>query len=362
MNNQPTPERLPAFLRRAADGQLELVLHCTWIEDWSTCQEKFRLGYNERVSPSMDKVQLNYGKAIHIGQAIRYRWEMEHGSDAPDFKTIEAAQAEAIQKHFEDHPSPDDDYRNAGRAMGHLRAYNKEYPRHDWKVLAVEEHFEVEVGRVPMQGSAVVDGAQWSGTQFIRALLAGRKDLVVSWADGLWVNDFKTTKDWSPDLSSNRNLLMGGMSFQFRGYPWAERARQFEVQTTSSTGFTAEQCPRVFMPVLGVNAIYMCSRPPLVREPKPGAKSAPRDQFHIECYPIEQPELDEWKRDFLLKCKNILRTWQTGEWERAYGKSCGGFGRCLYYDYCKESPERREDLLNSSMFMEKDFSHIGGEQ
>lgn len=362
MNDQT--ERLPAFLRRR-NGRLEMVQHVTWLQDWARCEERYDLLYNVMVEPTSTKVELNYGSAIHKAQSIRYRWEKEHGSSKVDFESIEPLQRTAIEEHFEGHPQPTDEYRNAGRAIENILAYNQEFPSHEWEVLAVEEEFEVEVGEVvnPLVNTRAA-AAGWVDAT-IPCYLAGRKDLVVAWHGGIWINDFKTTKDWNNDLGENRNILMGRRSFQFRGYPWAEREKQ-QSRIAKLNSHRAHYAPnrieagdpfnnpRYNLPILGAHGIYMCSRPPYVRQPAPG-KATARDIFHIECFPTEDSILTEWRSDFLLKCRRILAAWQSGEWERAYDVGCGGFGRCPFYDYCEEAPDRREAMLSSSMFQQKEF-------
>lgn len=317
---------LPPFLRMR-DGALEMVQSPTGLGEFARCQEKYRLSHVENLELATPKVEMNFGSAVHSAMAVRYRAEM---AGTP---FDQAAQEQTILAHFDAHPQPQGEFRDAGRAIDLIRAYNEAYPSHGWRVLGVEEKFEAGVGQIR------------ADDRFITCYLRGIKDLVVEEHGGLWAVDFKTTKDWNPELGSNRNLLMGKRSFQFRAYAWAEAS-------TPPNGVNAH---RACLPVLGTTAVYLVARPPYVRPPAKG-KETPRNQFHIESYPMEAAVLEEWRSDFLHKCEMVMAAWTSGAWDRAYEVACGGFGRCPFYDYCDEAPDRREAMLNSSLYQQRTHS------
>lgn len=361
MNN----EQLPAFLRRR-NGRLELVLHCTWGQDYDICPQKFWLRYGVQVEGTGPKVALNYGGAVHEAKRIRYSQLNK------SLAQIEEEQMAAMVKWFDEKPQPTDEWRNAGRAQDLIRAYNVEYPVHDWEVLAVEEEFEMEVGEVRVPAAMTdpdrifdsVKGAwvyasnqpetkELSPAFTVPIYLAGRKDLVVAWHDGLWVVDHKTSTEWGKG-DSNSAMDEGRMSFQFRGYAWAER----EWNCTSNThtlpdadGRRPDSLRRT-LPILGTVGNYLISRKPFATERGASKSTAPRNEFHQVAYPFDAATLDEWRTECLAMAADILRNWQAGEWRRHRG-SCGHWGRCEFYDYCEASPEQREELLASSLFQPK---------
>lgn len=352
MSNQPATtkpatERLPAFLRRR-NGRLELVLHCTWVQDYYVCPRKFFLRYDEQVEGTGPRAALNYGGAIHEALAHRYR------SQSESLSVVEEVQMHILAAWFDAHPQPSDEWRNAGRAQDLIRAYNAEYPTHEWDVLAVEEEFEVLVGEVAMDDRVFAGDVAMTKPTTVPAYLAGRKDLVVAWHHGIWIVDHKTASDWGSG-ESNSHLDEGRRNFQFRGYAWAERERQRIWKTRVEAGLEQVQAnpARYTLPVLGTVGNYLVSRKPYATDRKP-AKATPRNQFHMECYPFEASVLDEWHRQFLRVASQILAQWSAGTLkEDHHDTGCGHWGRCEFYDYCEEAPDRREAMLSSTLFQPK---------
>lgn len=272
-------------------------------------------------------------------------------NDDPQRASLDA-QLAAMHAEFAERPQPDDEWRSPGRATDLLHAFNEwttsgeqsggdagsptswsanmPWPR-ELVFLAVEEDYEVYVGEV-------------AGTP---CYLKGRKDGVVAWHGGLWVLDWKTASDWGEDLSRNTHLLEGRMSFQFRGYAWAERAMK-DVMPEPVAIMHPE---RVTLPLLGTIAVYLVSRRPYASDRKQ-ARPTPRNQFHLECYPYDARQLDEWRGEFLGMCADVLRDHAANSWRRKR-TGCGHWGRCEFYDYCEAAPGDREALLATSAFQPK---------
>lgn len=330
---------LPAYLDMR-DGRLALVMHATWCQDYDLCGEKFNLRYGVQVEASGPKTALTYGAAVHEGLAAFARGERDPG-----------ALVAATAPEFAARPQPDDEWRSPGRAADLLHAFNEwttsgeqsggeagsptswsanmPWPR-EMEFLCVEEEYEVYVGEV-------------AGTP---CYLKGRKDGVVAWHGGLWVLDWKTASDWGEDLSKNTHLLEGRMSFQFRGYAWAERTRREQVN--HPFGDADARCT---LPLLGTIAVYLVSRRPYASDRKQ-ARPTPRNQFHIEAYPYDARQLDEWRAEFLGMCADVLRDHAANSWRRKR-TGCGHWGRCEFYDYCEAAPGDREALLATSAFQPK---------
>lgn len=281
-----------------------------------------------------------------------------------NLQEVEEAQVQLLTEWFDTHPQPSDEWRNAGRAQDLIRAYNEKYATESWEVLAVEEEFEVEVGEVvnPLINTRAA-AAGWVDAT-IPCYLAGRKDLVVAWHGGLWVVDHKTASDWGSG-DSNSHLDEGRRSFQFRGYAWAEREKQ-QSRIAELNSHRAHYAPnrieagepfnnpRYNLPLLGTVGNYLISRKPYAKPPANGRPALPRNQFHRECYAFEPSVLDEWRSQFLETARDVLAMWQRGVWPH-YDTGCGHWGRCEFFDYCEEAPERREAMLSSSMFQQKEF-------
>ena len=365
---------LPPFLR-VRNCALEMVQSPTGLGEFARCQEKYRLSHVENLELATPKVEMNFGSAIHSVMAVRYREEMKRGEDT-ELDIIQGWQEQTVLAHFDTHPQPQGEFRDAGRAIDLIRAYNEAYPSHGWRVLGVEEKFEVLVGQivVPAQCGDTVkisegiipEGEPGAGQPYemvaprdepwvIPCYLRGIKDLVVKEHGGIWPVDFKTTKDWNPDLGANRNLLMGKRSFQFRAYAWAETQARRTLAKMNTWMPVETINTHTELPILGTTAVYLVARPPYARQPAKG-KETPRNQFHIESYPMEQSVLDEWRADFLHKCEMVMAAWISAKWDRAYEVACGGFGRCPFYDYCDEAPDRREAMLNSSLYQQRSHS------
>lgn len=325
---------LPSFLRRRA-GRLQLVLHATSVQDYKVCQLKYWLRHGLLVERAVPRWSQNYGGALHAAHAFRY----SHLDLS--LAEVELRQLDILREWFVANPVVDGEWRTFERAASAIRAYNVAYPAHEWEVLGVEEEFEEQVGTVTTDGGELVD-----------VILRGRKDLVVAWHDGVWVNDFKHVSEWGSDPETNQELLSGRRSFQFRGYAWAERERQRNAQQLRAPDRTPR--PRLTLPVRGTIGNYIVGRKPFseaasaVARRTSGAK--PRDEHHLEFFDYDDAALDEWREQCLLTSARILRDWQSGQWEMSFDRGCAHYGRCQYYDYCNESPATREATLQSSLF------------
>lgn len=326
-------ETLPPYLRRSPNGRLQLVLHATGVQTYKVCPMKFQLRTGWEIERAVPRAALNYGGAIHAVLAHRYT----HLGDS--LATVEAAQMELLHAWFTDAPQPDDEWRTCGRAQSAICAYNAEWPAHEWEVLGVEEEFERVVGEIvdPVTGEPV------------DSVLAGRKDLVVAWHDCLWVVDHKTCSEWGEDLARNQQLLGDRRSFQFRAYAWEERERRLKRLADDHLVDDIRLAP-----VRGVIGNYLVGRRPFSEDPaavaRRTASAKPRDQFHQEPYVFDDATLDEWREEMLLVATRILRDWRAQRWEQSFDRGCAHYGRCEYYDYCEESPARREAVLASSLY------------
>lgn len=313
------------LIEQRSDGSPQLVVHATQLQELDLCVTKFWYHYVRALEASAPRPALNYGTGVHEALAYRY----SHPTD--DLASIEAEQMGVIERYFTANPQPPDEWRNGGRAQALIRAYNAQYPTHDWQVAAVEEEFEVEVGRI-LVPVAPSDERSIS----VPVILRGRKDLVVEWHGGLWVVDHKTAQDWAAG-DSNSHLDEGRMSFQFRAYAFAERAMK-----------------RSFHPILGTVGNYLVSRKPLADDGKPRKSSLPRNQFHMEAYPYTDADLDEWRDECLAKARRILAHHADNDWELHRNRgSCGHWGRCEFYDVCSAQPADREPLLATSDFVQR---------
>lgn len=319
----------PAWLR-VRNGRPEIVLHCTQAQELDLCPQKFYYHYGQQIETTGARPALNYGGAAHKALKVRF------SSQLPTLDLIEQAQLAILDEWFNERPQPSDEWRNAERCKDLIRAYNEHYPEHDWTVLGVEEEFEIRVGEVTLNDVG----------ETTPCYLAGRKDLIVAWHEGLWVVDHKTCQDWGSG-DSNSHLDEGKMSFQFRGYAWAEREAQ---RTLAPQDVTSAPLRRT-LPVLGTVGNYLVSRKPYSRPPANGRPAAPRNEFHQEAFPFTDASLDEWRSEFLAKCEDLLRHELAADWalHRKRG-ACGHWGRCEFYDVCAAQPGDREALLTSSLF------------
>jgi hypothetical protein len=332
-----TVETLPPYLTRV-NGRLTLTLHATHVQTFKVCPLKYQLRYGWNIEKAVARASLNYGGAIH--EALAYRFAH---NDTP-LPAVEEAQMALLEKWFAASNQPDDEWRNVGRAQQSIRAYNAQYPAHDWTVRAVEESFTRKVGEINDVGE--VGGA-------VDVILEGRKDLVVKWGAGLWVVDHKTASDWGDDLDKNQQLLGDRRSFQFRAYAWEERERQ--------RGWCGErQEPRDTLPVKGVVGNYIIGRKRFSEAPgaasRRTASAKPRDEFQQHVFTFDDATLREWRDECLLVAERILTSWRRSTWEMSFDRGCSDYGKCEYYDYCEESPATREALLSSSQFRQRDVA------
>ncbi len=304
---------LPPFLKQTGPNAYTLTFSASFAETMMLCPAKASWSRITGIEAAAPRAGMNYGKALHLLFAALYSG-----------KPFDAAAI--LEAHFSENPQPElgargrPEWRTLARALQAFTGYVTRYPAEDFKVLGVEEPFEVELGAFFPNG---LD--ELSPTVTVR--FRGIRDLRVIWHDQLWVLDHKTMGEWS-DLVVDE----GKASFQFQGYAWVERLAWMKAVNEADSN-TRELPPRVG----GVIGNYIIAREPYSNpERKPTPRDLPRDQYERQAYPYSDAQLDEWHGRAMGVARDIWRCWQEGEWAQR-STACAHWGRCEYYRLCWET-------------------------
>lgn len=271
---------------------------------------------------------LEFGKLFHSCEELALRFG--RGEE------VLQRQRELVIEHFQRHPVPPDEYRNADRMLQVLTQYNQMYLSDGWpKKLLVHENEKVleraykvklctiEVNSyLPYLPGQLVEGfiPNRSGlyVRSIHVLLTGRIDAVITEGNFVWVVDHKTSSRGGSEFTDAFRL-----SLQTRGYCWA-------VQKLLGVRVTG----------LLLNAI-ICRRP---------TKTGNATEFLRSNYFYSQDLLDEYESSVRATASDIVANLQRGffpQASRSFKSPCAG---CDYHENCTLPPHQRHADLQSSLY------------
>jgi len=272
------------------------LLDSTMLSSWDACHYKWYYEFLHSLSPLAINPDLHAGGAFaHALEIIRRKLYAEH-------LTIDAALpigVRELMKFWGDFEPPEKNPKTCEAMIGALADYFREYPPDQDSFRpymlesgepAVEFTFSIPTDvRHPETGDPI--------------LYAGRADMIASYNDEwLCVMDEKTTKGFYGDWSS-----IWGMRGQFIGYCFA--GQQYGYNTTRAV-------------IRGVGIL----------------KTMYKHLQIIEDY--GQWQIDRWWETTNKKIKEMVRRWETEDWEHSYGDACGSYGGCTFLPLCTSaSPE-----------------------
>jgi hypothetical protein len=286
------------------DGQL--FLDNSFIELLTTCPRALQYSQLSKRISAEENAALNFGTAIHSCLEYRYR---EYKNIMPDI-FCEEEQGKILQKFYEDHPVPGEDWRNLNWAIELNKKYNERYQIEPFNLL-------LDAKGVPLvELSFALPLCTLQKTPII---YTGRIDLPVMWDDQLFIVDNKTTSMLGPQFFDGQR-----MSAQHRGYCWA-----FQEKTGMAVrGFAVNAIRTKEPPQYVLNGTERDWR---------GKKLRPEDwwkeSFQREKFYLGDGELEYWKQNLIELIEEFLWRYQRGYFPMKT-KWCAMYGKCQYYEVC----------------------------
>ena len=329
-----------------------------------TCPRALRYKQLDRRIPIAESAALNFGSAIHLALEYRYR----HYESSPVDVFYQDGLTPILSQHFDEHPTPMDDWRTINWCMELVNKYNDRYGQEEFSLLRYKEpkacpqcqgngwRWKEGTASLPcywchgLGKTEVMVELPFALSLFetthagkkIHIMYTGKIDLPNVKEGGIWVDDHKSASQLGPSFFERMK-----MSSQQKGYAWA-----FEQLTGEKVvGFE-------------INAIRSKEPPQYVingTENKRGKSQSPemwwKETFQREKYRLRPDDLVEWKGNVI----NILEEFL---WNYARGVApmktmwCNQFGRCPYYDVCSMEQQDRGVYLASGLFTDNTWSPL----
>lgn len=266
------------------------VVDSTMIADWRSCHQKAFRSHFEHWKPKGASVHLHAGGAFARGLEVARRAFYEH--EHPE-ETAIAEGVGALIEAYGDFECPEGIAKTLDRMAGALEFYFSAYPpaADPAKPIvlpsgkrAIEFSFAQPLPFAhPQTGDPII--------------YAGRSDMIAAFADGVYIEDDKTTSQLGASWSRQWDLRS-----QFTGYCWAAR--------------------EVGIPVNGV----------LVRGVS--ILKTKYDTLQAITYRSEW-EIGRWLAQLKRDLGGMVAAWREGYWDWALDHACTEYGGCPFTSVCK---------------------------
>jgi hypothetical protein len=325
-----------------------IIIDNSFLELLQTCPRLLEYDRVLRKRTASARPALNFGGAGHLVLEHRYK---NYGADLNDPVEVlkcEQEQLDILTKHFNATPNPEDDWRNLNWAVEiFIKRYNSRYAVEPFNLLTgsdgkplVEQSFAIPIAAYETK-EAGGEGVIYPITSLddirreidVPIIYAGKIDLPVSWDGSIFIGDHKTSSVLGDSVWDDLRV-----SPQQIGYSWAY---------WRSTGV---------MPIgFFVNAIRVR---PMPDKPKGGHAAWWEENFQRLKEYISPDHLIEWEFNTLSLIEEFLWHHGRGYFPMKRKWCCGKYGRCAMYEVCYTPFKQREELLNTSLFVDNDWSPL----
>lgn len=313
------------FFERSSDGHYTFFVDATLLKNFSHCESYFELHHVQNLRPKGFATSKPFPMAIgawwsdvmeSFYNALRDKKDITN--DMIQQFTLEAWVKNDLDLCQAANPEKFDQFGDLPGAVLMLQDYyQSQYliDKQNWKIVGVEEGFglkkEVFIGQ----------------SKRVTIYWVGKPDLVVVENDRLTPVDHKTVSRIDGSTTSRYKP-----STQMPGY-----VHSCEV-IAKQLGYDVrvDRC-----------VVNICSRSRPAENPRKGSK---RPRF-VRAYPnFNREEIEEWKRQILIKCERIAHCLETGEWGWSE-TSCHNF----YMRSCDYLKLHSSPLSARSIILEADF-------
>lgn len=282
--------------------QFPAFFDSTMLSAYKSCRFKFFLEYVLNYKPKAQSVHLVAGAAFAAGlEAARTAFYVE-GKPSAD---AEAIGLQALLHSYGDFECPADSAKSAERTAGAFEFYLDQYP------LGAD-------GAEPITLAGGRRGIEISFSQPLPIthpvtgdplLYCGRLDMAAKFANGLFIEDDKTTSSLGATWSRQWDLRS-----QFSGYCWGLRES------------------------LGVVPNGVLVRGVSILKTKYETQQAITYR-----YPWQ---LDEWLDSTLATIEDMKRDWEQGYFRQTLDHACNEYGGCTFKQVCLFQPESKQGALD----------------
>lgn len=311
-----------------------LFIDNSFIELLDTCPRALQYDRLLRRIGAGENAALNFGSAIHLALEYRYR---HYRNAAPDY-LLEEEQTKLLAQYFDEHPCPEDDWRNLNWCIEVIKKYNERYGIEPFNLLLdKDEQPLVELSFALPLFTWTNDKDYLAGDEpkQIPVVYTGRIDLPIMTEGQLWIMDHKTTSMLGDQFFNEQR-----MSAQHRGYAWAfEQATGKKVTGFEINAIRSKQPPAYVLS--GQEKDYKGKR----LNPKQWwTESLQRERVYLQDH-----DLPYWKNNLIAKVKRFFHDYQE-DYFPMQTKWCAMYGKCQYYDVCQLDPQSRGLMLSSGEF------------
>lgn len=267
------------------------VVDSTLIAAFRSCPAKAKLQYFDHWKPKSESVHLIAGAAYARGlEVARRSYYFQRDQDLALSQGVRA-----LLEAYGDFQCPEDSAKSPERMAGALEYYFSQY---GWDTDDAQPH--VIAGAPCIEFSFAEPLSILHPRTGNPLIYSGRADMIVRYADGLWVLDDKTTSALGASWVNQWNLRS-----QFTAYTWAAR--------------------RVNIPTTGV----------LVR----GIAILKRGYNHAQAMTMRAAwEVERWERQLERDLLRMIQSWEAGEWDYNLDHACTEYGGCIFSQNVCKSP------------------------
>lgn len=278
------------------------------LETYRTCEEKYRLSIKEQWVKSSHAPELAFGLAMHSARAQYKKDMLKNGVGDLDLAVDSGLMVW-------DNEMPDemktevmiDNMRSRRNFERLARGYFAKYGGPEFKPLHVETPGKKFLGTTP---------GGWH-VNYVYTI-----DEVVEHNGRIYPLEFKTTSGWTPPDA--RFFSKFDNSSAITGYIWA----------------VVHHCGLIVSGAI-IHAMWVHAEPLATSR----SKYKLEDYFKMSYTYRDDGQIEEWKRNTLLTCDDIVRSVQENRWKRADGHPCNLFSGCQFKKVCEATPASRERLL-----------------
>jgi hypothetical protein len=258
--------------------------------------QKFEKSYMDHWKPQGESIHLHAGRCFAKGLEMARRAHYEWGKDPEESVGRGLV---ALTEEWGDFEAPEGTSKTLERMLGALEFYFESYPLDQDKAT-------------PMVMPSGKRGIEFSFAEPLSfthpetgdpVIYAGRSDMIVNWAEGLYVEDDKTTTQLGASWSRQWDLRS-----QFTGYCWAARKARLAVNGVL---------------VRGVSIL-----------------KTKYDTQQAITYRSDW-EVDRWEAQVIRDLRRIQECWEAGYWDYNLDHACSEYGGCAFQPICKSNqPEQ----------------------
>ena len=281
------------------------------LKAFRACPRKAELEFIHHWKPGTDSVHLHAGKAYANGLEAARRAYYERGMASDDAIALGGA---ALLEYYGDFECPAKIAKTPARMLGALEFYFDNYPLESDPCAP----YEFAPGKRAIEFSFATPMRIAHPTTGEPLIYAGRSDMIVTMAGGLFVEDDKTASSLGESWINSFD-----MAAQFTGYCWSARQAGLAVDGVLIRGVSILKTKYETLPVISYRKDW---------------------------------EIDRWlvqtERDIL----RLIEMWKTGAYDYNLDASCEAYGGCVFKRVCMSSdPEpwlegyytrRRRDSLD----------------